>query len=203
MNIDSKLTLSDEEQQLVHNTHWILTKRVIIEKAGALLGTLSEAFKTQVANSKQSLPLAVLHTTPKIARGENYRQLPYVLLDYPRQFTGPDIFAVRTMFWWGNFFSITLLISGVYKDMFAQQLLKNLIVNDAGYFICINKSQWHHHFEDDNMVPVKARSEQEIRDIIEQKEFIKIAIKFPLHQWNEANILLEESFKKIIGLLNT
>ena len=56
--------------------------------------------------------LAIVQSTPKIAKGENYLQLPYVLLDYPRCFDKENIFAIRTMFWWGNFFSITLHLSG-------------------------------------------------------------------------------------------
>ena len=32
----------------------------------------------------------------------------------PAVFSKENIFAIRTMFWWGNFFSISLHVSGKY-----------------------------------------------------------------------------------------
>ena len=62
-----------------------------------------------------NLPEEVLIQSPKISRGENYNGLPYVMLDYPRCFGKEDVFAMRTMFWWGNFFSITWHLKGKYS----------------------------------------------------------------------------------------
>ena len=52
----------------------------------------------------------------KISRGENYRGLPYLILDYPAYFSQKDIFAFRTMFWWGHFFQCRTTSTG---DIFA------------------------------------------------------------------------------------
>ena len=99
MNIDSKIMLSDDELQLVTNTQWILTKRTIMNKVNALLGDVAAHQQQAIENEKAWLPSAVVLSAPKIARGENYLQLPYLLLDYPRCFDAANIFAVRTMFW--------------------------------------------------------------------------------------------------------
>ncbi len=34
------------------------------------------------------------------------------MLDYPRAFGRDSIFACRTFFWWGRFFSLTLHLAG-------------------------------------------------------------------------------------------
>lgn len=201
MNPASKLMLSDEEQQLVNNPGWILTKRIIIDKVNNLLGYLAENQKEVIEKEKDWLPTAVVQSTPKIAKGENYLQLPYVLLDNPRCFEGDNIFTVRTMFWWGNFFSITLHVSGTYKNMFQQKIMENLVSAKQDIFICIHENQWHHHFEADNYINAKLLSVNELTAIISTKQFVKLAVKFPLHEWNNVTALLDECFNEMIEML--
>ena len=201
MNHASKLMLSDEEQQLVNNPDWILTKRIIIEKVNQFLGALSENQKAVIENEKDWLPLAVVQSTAKISKGENYLQLPYLLLDYPRCFDGENIFAVRTMFWWGNYFSITLQLSGIYKQMFQKKIVEYPDLAKQHFFICINENQWHHHFEADNYIAVKQLANKDLQDIILKKQFVKLSLNFSLQQWNDIPALLDNSFKKIIEIL--
>jgi hypothetical protein len=197
----SKLMLSDEEQQLVNNTGWILTKRVIIDKVCQLLADAAERQKAIIEKEKHWLPQEIVRSTPKIAKGENYLQLPYVLLDYPRCFDAANVFAVRTMFWWGNFFSMTLHISGTYKEIFSERILEKIAASKTVFFICIHENQWHHHFEAENYVPVKDLPAGGLRDIILENQFIKLAVKFPLQQWNDIPALLDSSFVAIIEML--
>ncbi len=201
MNIDSKLMFSDEEQQLVNNTHWILTKRNILDKVNLLLGGLSQDQKVIIEKEKNWLPPEVIRTTPKISKGENYLQLPYLLLDHPRCFDAENIFAVRTMFWWGNFFSMTLQLSGTYKALYQDKICKRLNTIQQDIFICVNENQWQHHFEATNYLSVKKLAATELQDIIYKKQFLKLAVKFPLQQWNALPELLQESFKEIMEVL--
>jgi hypothetical protein len=201
MNIDSKLMLSDDELQLVTNTGWILTKRKIMDTVNVLLGDIAVKQKQVIENEKAWLPEAVVLSTPKIAKGENYLQLPYLLLDYPRCFDGADIFAVRTMFWWGNFFSITLHLSGLYKEKFQQKILDNMDAMEQDVFICIHENQWHHHFEPDNYISIKNLRIGAWQDMVIEKDFIKLAIKFPLQPWAALPALLDKSFLEMIELL--
>jgi len=198
----SKILLSNGEMQLVTKTNWILTKRIIIDKVNILFGLLADAMQQQVLTEKEILPREVIQSTPKIAKGENYLQLPYVLLDYPRCFDKENVFAIRTMFWWGNFFSCTLHLSGSYKMFFQEAIEKNtdaLQKNDL--YICNGNDEWHHHFEKSNYVAAKTLSDEEIIAIFVQQHFIKVAAKFSLHQWKEIDILLEKSFSGLLNLL--
>ncbi len=201
MNTYSKIMLSDDELQLVTNTQWILTKRKIIDKVNLLLGDAAASQQQVIENERAWLPAAVVLSVPKIAKGENYRQLPYLMLDYPRCFDAANIFAVRTMFWWGNFFSITLHVSGLYKEKFQQKILNNIDAMDQDVFICIHENQWQHHFEDDNYRAVKQFSRADLSDTINKKQFIKLGIKFPLQPWAAIPALLDTSFLEIIKLL--
>src|SRR5262245_61567301 len=114
MQESAKVSLSAFEQQLVTDANWILTKNGIIEKVYLLFGNLSEHYKQEPL--LQQLPAEAVTASPKIARGENYEGLPYVMLDYPRCFGKEDTLAIRTFFWWGHFFSITLQLKGKYVE---------------------------------------------------------------------------------------
>ncbi len=204
MNDISKLTLSDEELQLANNSGWILTKRIIIDKVYRLFGNLADTIKATVEKESAWLPAEVLQSTAKISKGENYLQLPYVLLDHPRCFDTENVFAIRTMFWWGNFFSMTIHLSGTYKKMFAENICSHkdiLVQND--FYICINEDQWQHHFEEINYCAVKQLGKKEFDQIIVQKQFIKLAVKFTLRQWKDMPGLLENSFTVMMGLIKT
>ena len=121
----AKIQLSKEELVLVQNADVLLTKNRIIKKVYELFGSIIPDMQQLLARNLR-LPSAVFIASPKISKGENYLGLPYVMLDYPRCFGKEDIFAIRTMFWWGNFFSITLHLRGVYKNQFMPAVLQNL-----------------------------------------------------------------------------
>ncbi|GAB2825568.1 hypothetical protein [Ferruginibacter profundus] len=198
----SKLTLSSGEMQLVTNTEWILTKRIIIDKVNLLFGAIAVAMQDIIEAEREYLPTAAIITAPKIAKGENYLQLPYVLLDYPRCFDRENIFAIRTMFWWGNFFSCTLHLSGTYKTMFKQALQNNSnAMRQHNLYLCTNNNEWEHHFEAGNYIAANTLDEEEINTALSQQHFIKVAAKFSLHQWNQMDVLLQKAFSDLLHLL--
>jgi len=198
----TKIALSPDELLLAQNSDWILTKRTIIDTAVQLFSGLCDNMRTIVAAEKAGLPGAVFLSEPKISKGENYHLLPYVILDYPRNFIGGNIFAVRTMFWWGNFFSITLHLAGDHKKIFYEKMDRNVsLLKTAAYYLCINEDQWQHHFEEDNYVAVSSKTNDELAEILQRQPFIKIARRFSLSQWNEMPALLERSFSEMIQLV--
>ena len=202
MSSATKITLSDKELSLVTNAEWILTKQIIIEKVYHLFAEIIPGIKSAVLNEQALLPAAVISSVPKIYKGENYLQLPYVMLDYPRCFDKENIFAIRTMFWWANFFSITLHVSGDHVNAVRKNLLKNKELIKSDFFIGINENQWEHHFEPNNFLPYRQLNKEQQAKLFEQNNFIKLALKFDLHQWNSIPSLLNEGYKKIAALIS-
>ena len=164
----AKIRLSSEEEALVATADWILTKNRVIQKINLLLST--------VQTSQQQLlqPIAIfgdeiLKSSLKISKGENYKGLPWLVLDYPRYFNKEDVFAIRTLFWWGNFFSITLHLSGNYKTKYEKRIIDSFESLKREYFsVCINEDQWEHHFETTNYLPVHDLNSSEFGEIIGQ-----------------------------------
>src|SRR5690606_27576835 len=157
---ETKIRLSEQEMKMVEDADIILTKNRVIEKAGWLLADLQQVYYNILQDKDINLPGEIQNSSPKISRGENYEGLPYLILDYPKYFTRPDIFAIRTMFWWGNFFSITLHLSGIYKINFANQV-KNAagILKENEFHISTGENEWSHHFEKNNYLQLQMMDE--------------------------------------------
>ena len=126
----SKIQLSAEEMQLVSNSAWILTKHRIIEKVYRLFGDCAAEMQVYLAERKALLPGEVFRLPPKISKGEQYEALPYVVLDYPRFFTAEEVFAVRSFFWWGHYFSITLHLKGKFQQQYQQAISSKKVRRD-------------------------------------------------------------------------
>jgi hypothetical protein len=200
MDTGTKVYLSQQELELACNRDFILTKRTVIDKASHLLSNFSETIKPLITPA-DFLPEEVKASVPKIYKGENYCQFPYVLLDYPFSFKKENIFAVRTFFWWGNFFSITLQLSASYKTLFEKNIVDNIQLLNNDFSICINKNQWQHHWQADNYVSINSLPTFTIKNIIQEKDFIKIAAKLPVEKWNDAENMLLNNFTALISLL--
>ena len=195
----TNVELSKNELELVTSSEFILTKIRIIEKVYNLFGALSEAYKDALNLHKTNLPHEIIASSPKIYKGENYLNLPYVLMDHPRIFSKEDVFAIRSFFWWGNYFSITLHLSGKYLQLFKsniQQKLNNRILDD--YFICVNDEPWQHHFEETNY---KLLKEIDFAEMHLDKPFLKIAKQLPLQKWNDAEDFYRKNYNSLLKII--
>jgi hypothetical protein len=200
MNDKAKIHLSTLEMELVNNKEWIFTKQQIIEKVYHLFGELHHDYRQIVETEKDILPSMFQKPGGKISKGENYNGLPFLILDYPAMFSKENILAIRTMFWWGNFFSISLHLSGSnFKN--ANDINDWLVFfQEKNFSVCINEKQWEHHFHSSNFIDIKGMTEEQIQGLC-KKNFFKVAKKLELSKWDQAREFLIVSFKDIITFL--
>lgn len=198
----AKLTLSEEELRLVTDPGVILTKNAIIQKLYVLFGKLSGQMGADLI-----LPAEVATISPKISRGESYQGLPYVMLDYPRFFTTEHVLAIRTFFWWGHFFSVTLHLKGKYQLLYCRTLVKHFDWLSAnGYAVSVCEDEWQHHTGSDDYRSLQGMDPAGFEKIINEHPFVKLSKSFPLGQWQEMPLLLrgaQHELGKIIGLTGT
>lgn len=199
---EAKIRLSKEEMELVCNANWILTKNGILEKTKELFGLLQAGYQQILHPYAKELPGEIFIASPKISKGENYRGLPYLVLDYPRHFKAQDVFAIRTFFWWGNFFSITLHLAGLYKKMYEKKILGSVGSLAKNNFYCsAGEDPWQHHFKKDNYLSLAERDMPDVEKMISEKPFIKLAAKLDLQQWENSPLILEDHFRQIMEML--
>lgn len=177
------------------NAEIILTKNTVIKKTVALLAGVQEQLMT--ANRQHQFS-----STPKISKGENYLGLPYVVLDYPRVAGGEGLLFIRSMFWWGHFFSSTLQVSGLYKEENELKLAAAYDILAAGhYFVGVGKDPWQHHFEASNYRKIADFSHEDFYQVLQQQPYIKIAARWPLSAWDSAAAHLTGSWTFYTGLI--
>ncbi|WP_336518099.1 hypothetical protein [Pollutibacter soli] len=197
----TKIRLSAEELRLVTDADFILTKNGIIEKVYGMYGGLSEWMQNAVIPFQQELN-EVLDISPKISRGENYLGLPFVILDYPRYFRTHDIFAIRTMFWWGKFMSVTLHLKGNYREHYHQRIIEEFhTISQLGFYAGVGPDEWEHHFGEDNYLPAAVIEPDEWLELYQARDFTKLAIKFPLDQWEELPLRITTVYSTILKIL--
>jgi len=198
--IPAKIRLSPAELELVRQPDWILTKNRVLQKTRSLLEQVWQAQHEYLQTRPANLPAEIFTRPGKISRGENYKGLPYLVLDHPRFFGKENVFAIRTFFWWGNFFSTTLHCSGIFKTSFEKKAfqLYDRIAAD-GIYACIHAEEWEHHFENDNYRPVAAMQVSEWTSLVNEKPFIKLAQKFSLDDWEAMPQQLMESWRRLLG----
>lgn len=193
----TKVQLSQDEMRLITDSEWIFSKHRIIKKVYELFAEISEEYKRVLATS-HPFPNQMAELSPKISRGENYLGLPYVIMDYPATFSRDGVLAIRTMFWWGNFFSLTLHVSGSFLKSIQLNATAISYLESHNFFIG-SGDEWDHHFEKENYQPVVTNDEDSYS--INDRSHFKIAKKISLTEWGNADEFLITFFREIVDFL--
>ena len=173
------IQLSDQEFKIIQDKELLITKANAISKIEGILSETRNKLRKSLSESSLTFPEKTLFKTNKISRGENYLGLPYLVLDYPAIFSKEDIFAFRSMFWWGNFFSSTLHLEGKFLHHYRKKIIKNLeLLKDQDVYIGIGDSPWHYHYGNDNY---ELLADSHYKHI-EKCTFLKISKKFELNE---------------------
>jgi hypothetical protein len=197
----SKVTLSAAELALAADPEVMLMKNSVIESVNALFGRLAER-QSQSVRDIGPIFGSAFDTPPKISRGEKYRGLPYVILDHPRRFSGDDIFAIRTLFWWGHFFSVTLHLKGVWLERYSERIVGGQgWLSERGFHISTGRYEWEHHFGEDNYLPVSRLGAEEWKGACSRGGFARLAVRFPVSGFGEMEETLHDVFDDIVRWL--
>jgi hypothetical protein len=174
--------LSKNEFAVIQNTKFLISKKKAIQKIRGILTTTQIGLEKTLIKSPLNLPESIRFSAPKISQGENYRSLPYLLLDYPATFSKSNIFAYRTLFWWGHFFSATLHLQGDYLSFYRSVILENfndLLENEI--YISVGKTPWEYHYNSDNYQLITQKHYSTLNNC----SFLKLSKKADLDKWDE------------------
>lgn len=194
------MQLSDKEFKVLSDTEFLLTKVDVLAKIELLLVEVRNGLEFASRQSGFTFPFNANKPTGKISRGENYRNLPYMVLDYPAYFQKDNIFAFRTMFWWGNFFSCTLHLQGTFLNKYRDQLGKNIeLMKAKNTFISVGISPWQYHYGSDNYAQINNSHEEHVLTA----DFIKLSWRLDLERWKELPDFAKECLDIISKVVKT
>lgn len=173
---------TEYEQNIVQDQDFLKTKHKIIEK----IHQLFDAFQTEIReelNNEPPQPLLPCNIeTGKVSKGDNYEGLPWLISDFPRHFSREKVFALRILFWWGNHFSYNFHLQGSLLTDYRETLISNLgtLIDQGGFYISKGETPWDYHFEGEHFVEISSANSQLVKDLISQKDFIKVGTKVPV-----------------------
>jgi hypothetical protein len=85
------------------------------------------------------------------------------------------------MFWWGNFFSVTLHLSGKYKsDLWGRTSENVSLLKKNEFYIYTGLKEWEHDFDPASYKKISAATIDELEKVFSENNFLKLAIKFPI-----------------------
>ncbi len=194
--ITNKLKFSNKELLFLADSDLLIRKRFLQDKISSLLELTETALEPIVSSFGKSLTNDIPQA--KISKGENYLKLPYMVLDYPALFSKKNVFAYRTMFYWGNFFSTTLHLQGKYLEKNRQRLFKatDVLINKKTY-ISTGVSPWHYHYGSDNY---QLLSQDNCAKFLSDP-FIKISDKIELDEWHNLPEIAAGNLQKILQII--
>jgi len=180
------LAFSSQEMTILSDKDFLLTKKVALEKIMRLLGNLALNLQQLPIHQGFQFPEGADTQLGKISKGENYKGLPYMVLDFPKLFHKKDIFTYRSMFWWGNHFSFALHLGGVYALQYQEIILQNLEkLQQNEVFFCVNDTPWEYDFEAENYCNIADLDKTQIEEHIAANGFIKLSRSLPLQDWEK------------------
>lgn len=193
------IPISAGELDVLRDLDFLLAKQRLTEKVVKSMAGVERELHEWVAQSDFPFPEGTQIKAGKIAKGENYRQLPYFVLDYPRLFSQQSTFAFRSMLWWGHEWSCTLHLSGAALEQFKEALLTHL--PGAPDYFCIHPTPWEYHFGADNYVPLHALNAAQIEHHLAVSGFVKVSNFTTLENWVHFPAFTREVFARFLTYL--
>ncbi|MCW3461845.1 hypothetical protein [Chitinophaga nivalis] len=195
--------LTPAEAAIVSSPTVIELKNSAIDKVMGLMGQLQEVLAAYDRTTDFPFDPEWVLQGGKISKGEQYKQLPWVMLDYPRYFNKSAVFAFRTMFWWGHYFSCTLHLAGTVKVRFSDALVNGYEkLALAGFQVYVQEDPWEHDFENGNYSLIGEMTFEDWKRLVGRHDFIKLAKPFALEQWGEIITAIAEAYAALLSLLH-
>jgi hypothetical protein len=192
------LMLTRDELDLALDTRIFHLKDQVLRKIRGLL----EQTARELSELNSALPAGVLAGTPKISRGENYRLMPYLVLDFPRYAEGENLYLFRTMFWWGHYFISSLIVSGNPLNQTrtrAGQQCRSLSWREDLLF-CVAATPWHHDAGPDNLRSFASLGAKALDERLQEQEFVKLSRILPLDRSGHLPQFSVECFQLFNGI---
>lgn len=183
----------------MQDRQWILTKQQITGKIYDLLGDQVPVIESALGGLEKQVP-GWQRVSAKIYRGESYRHFPYVMLDYPRLYAGEDALAIRTLFWWGHYVSVSLQLSGKYKRLFTEQ--EGTEAETSNWVLWASESPWEHDLDAFAVVDWNKAHKEACCQLMQQQSFIKLTTRLSLENWSMWDKQLEEAYRQIAAWIS-
>jgi len=176
--------LTEEELRLLQDATLMPAKFRIWEKIEHILLQLQQQLAATLDTEGNFLPGEIRNNPHKLSRGENYRQNPYRVLDYPKSMSGKDLFTFRTLVLWGDAIGFHLILSGKYREMFLPCIRQRATCLPGGWYLSAQQTPWIWEREAAHLYPCGELDTAQLAALLEKRSFVKFSRFLPLAQYD-------------------
>ena len=199
MNKDWHMT--HKEWELFQNQEFMPVKQQVYGKLEGMLAEVKRRIEVEVHEASQLLPQEMLQSTGKLSRGENYFSFAYRVMDYPRIFSGPDMFLFRCMVLWGHYLGFFVMLKGVYQQKWGANLYPLTHHTENGAFIYTGADPWTWWQKDPHWVSLVEFGPTHYQRLIGEHPFLKLGIFYPLVEYVHLPMHASTLWRKVQQLL--
>ncbi|MFQ5691414.1 MAG: hypothetical protein ACE5IM_00020 [Nitrospinota bacterium] len=141
--MSDEIRFADDERALIADKVFFEKKRAVSEKIRSVFSQVRDGLARHMKPDRYLAPEGVDFTKGKLSGGEHHYDLPYIFLDFPRRFSRTDIFAYRSLFWWGHHFLLTLILAGDLLPEFRRRAFSGWDrLAERGDWIAVTPDPW-------------------------------------------------------------
>lgn len=190
----STIKLTKHELDFASDTIYPETKQSVMLKMQQLFAACAQKLNQNVLYRELTA-----NTQFKITKGEQYKSVPYMVVDCP-QIKGPEIdLVLRTMFWWGHYISCNLIVQTARLEhgqdyMAIKQLHKTRILT--------GNDLWEQDLDSSEFSKCSALSDAEIEQLIQSHTYLKLSRKIPLRKHARLPELVDTVYSNWMAVLS-
>jgi len=197
------IQFDDKESDLLYNTEIFPLKRQVTQKIYVLFEQIKTRLKDTEQHKQFTFPSGTDNTTGKISQGENYLSFPWVILDFPKLFNKQDIFAFRTLFWFGHYFSFSLVLSGRSAEFYLAAILKNRnLISGRFLYFSTHEDPWQHGITEENSLLFDEIGDDYLKKQVQEHGYLKITGRIDSTDGEEIYRKVEEMYIAILKTLS-
>jgi hypothetical protein len=180
----SDIEFTKKEYHLLNDYQFFDIKASITSKILNLFAHVEDRIRLGIKEKSYHFPEKIAATPGKISKGENYQNCPYIVLDYPRLYSREKIFAFRSIFWWGHYFSNAMIIGGHAYHQYIPRILEITgELKNRDWYLCVYRTPWKLENLPWNYVQFSHLTNEQIRGRLQKYPFIKIARIYALDHY--------------------
>ena len=192
----SIIKLTKTEFDFLSREDYPKIKQQVIQKLCQRLDSLGVLMQQSILSTNETVMMELHQAQFKTSRGENYQQLPYVVLDYPKIKNAEFVLLFRTMCWWGKYFSLNVFLrSSSFNTKHLADILQQKSFEKVKLYT--GDDLWQQDLDHNDFIKISSLKKTDLITQINKKSYIKLSLKVPLKKWNELDEKAIEFYSNI------
>jgi hypothetical protein len=196
----SIIKLTKTEFDFLSREDYPKIKQQVIQKLCQHFDSLGVLMQESISSTNETVMMELHQAQFKTTRGENYQQLPYVVLDYPKIKNTEFVLLFRTMCWWGNYFSLNVFLrTSSFSTKHLAEVLQHRTFEKVKLYT--GDDLWQQDLNHKDFIKITALKKTALINQLNKKPYIKLSIKVPLKKWDGLDKKAIEFYTSILKKL--